>query len=329
MSDYSNIIARTDLSDALNRPEYLNEVFQGTITRSAVLQMARKLPNMTRQQAYMTVLNALPSAYFVSGDTGLKKTTQMAWKGKKLYVEELAAIVPMPKSVLDDTDVDLNDIGPRISEACAEAIDAAVIFGTNLPATWMTTTGDVSQSIVAGATAAGNTVASGTGVDLYDDLLGEDGVFAKVENDRFRVTTWAGDPLFASRYRHVRVDRSDTSAGMPLFANNDGSGNPSLYGVNGVIVDHNGWDEEEALLVAGKGTEIVYSFRQELTFDLFDTGVISDDEGTIIYNLLQQDMVAFRAVMRLGVQIANPVHRGATVEANRYPFAVLTPASGT
>jgi HK97 family phage major capsid protein len=326
MSDYNQIVERTGLSAALNRPEYLNEIFEGTISQSAVLRMGRRLPNMARQKTEMTVLDSLPSAYFVSGDTGLKKTTKQAWKGKTLHAEELACIVPMPKAVLDDTDIQLSDISIRISEACAATIDDAVIFGNSLPNTWMTTTAGVSQSIVTGATAAGNTVESGSGIDLYDDILGTGGVFSKVEADRYRVDAWAANPLFASQYRHVRVDRTNTGAGMPLFVNNDGGGVARLDGIGGVIVDHEKWDDTQAVLIAGNSRQLVFAFRQELTFDLFDTGVINDDEGAIVYNLLQQDMVAFRAVMRIGVQIANPVHRGATVEANRYPFAVLTPA---
>ena len=42
-------------------------------------------------------------------------------------------------------------------------------------------------------------------------------------------------------------------------------------------------------------------------------------------NLAQQDMVALRVVMRLGVQIANPVTRRKGKAG--YPFAVLEPAS--
>jgi hypothetical protein len=51
--------------------------------------------------------------------------------------------------------------------------------------------------------------------------------------------------------------------------------------------------------------------------------VIQDTEGNIVYNLAQQDMVALRVVMRLGVQIANPVTRRKGKAG--YPFAVLTP----
>ena len=43
-------------------------------------------------------------------------------------------------------------------------------------------------------------------------------------------------------------------------------------------------------------------------------------------NLAQQDMVALRAVMRVGWQLPNPVNNVNTNAATRYPFAALLPA---
>jgi hypothetical protein len=54
--------------------------------------------------------------------------------------------------------------------------------------------------------------------------------------------------------------------------------------------------------------------------------VIQDGTGAIVYNLAQQDMVALRAVMRLGWQVPNPITRLQTTTADRYPIAVYLPA---
>jgi hypothetical protein len=57
--------------------------------------------------------------------------------------------------------------------------------------------------------------------------------------------------------------------------------------------------------------------------------VIYDTDGTtVLYNLAQQDMVALRAVMRLGWAAPNPVkaYTGATTG---YPVGILTPAAGS
>ena len=98
--------------------------------------LARRLPDMPRAQRRLPVLSALPTAYFVSGDTGLKQTSEANWENKYVDAEELAVIVPIPESVLDDADYDIwSEIRPLLVEALGVAIDGAVLYGTNIPAT--------------------------------------------------------------------------------------------------------------------------------------------------------------------------------------------------
>ena len=52
------------------------------------------------------MLSALAQAYWVNGDTGLKQTTEEAWAGVTLTAEEVAAIVPVPEAVVDDSAID-------------------------------------------------------------------------------------------------------------------------------------------------------------------------------------------------------------------------------
>lgn len=82
------------------------------------MRMARRLPNMTRAQLRMPVLSGLITANFVTGDTGLKQTSEVAWQNKYINAAELAVIVPIPETVLDDVDYDVwGEIRPRIVEA--------------------------------------------------------------------------------------------------------------------------------------------------------------------------------------------------------------------
>ena len=46
--------------------------------------------------------------------------------------------------------------------------------------------------------------------------------------------------------------------------------------------------------------------------------------GEILYNLMQNDMVALRAVMRLGWEIPNPINAMVPDKTKRCPFAILT-----
>ena len=85
-----NIIDRSG-AESLIPVQESNEIIQGVITQSAVLQRGRRLPNMTSRQYKMPVLDMLPIAYFVNGDTGQKKTTKMAWDKKFITAEEIAS----------------------------------------------------------------------------------------------------------------------------------------------------------------------------------------------------------------------------------------------
>lgn len=316
MPTYNSLIDRTG-AESLIPEDAAREIVQGVPQQSAVMQLARRLPNMTRAQRRLPVLSSLITASFVTGDTGMKQTSQAAWGNKYINAEELAVIVPIPEAVLDDADYDIwGEIQPRIVEAMGVAFDAAVLFGTNAPDDWP-------DDLMTGATAAGNSVTVGTvDVDLYDDIMAEDGLLNQVEEDGFMVTGHVAATVMKARLRGLR----DTT-GQPIFLRSmqettryELDGAPVIFPMNGAF------DPAQALMFSGDWTQLVYALRQDITTKLLTEAVIQDGAGNIIYNLAQQDMVALRAVMRLGWQLPNPINRMQSTEANRYPFAVLLPS---
>ena len=319
---YNSLITEADLSAAINRPEYSGEIYQAAIANSAVMSMAQRAPNMGAGVRKISVMDTLPLAYFVGSTQGVpdkKQTTEMSWKGKDLTAEEIAVIVPIPEATLADASIDLAaQILPRIGEAMGRTLDAAVLAGTNLPATWMTTTAGVSQSVITACLATGNYVTD-TG-DVYADVLGADGVFSLVEQDGFMVNGSLMAPSFMGRMRGtVGTD------GHPIFVRAlDGS--YSLAGER-VMIQRNGASSPVVPLISGDWSQIIWAVRQDVTVKLLTEGVIQDNLGAITHNLAQQDMVALRVVFRVAVQIANPVTNDNTTEATRYPFAILGVAS--
>ena len=71
------IISR-EKAEAIIREQVVQQIFQDAPKQSAFLGMARKLPNMTSNQTRIRVLDFLPTAYWVNGDTGFKQTTEQA-----------------------------------------------------------------------------------------------------------------------------------------------------------------------------------------------------------------------------------------------------------
>ena len=300
-------------ADTLIPEERAREIIQGTITQSAVLSRGRKLPNMSSRTYKMPVLDMLPLAYFVNGDTGQKKTTKMAWDKKFITAEEIAVIVPIPEAVLDDSDYDIwGEVRPRIEEAFGKVIDGAVLFDVNKPDSWR-------NGLVSSATAAGSIVTLGTGDNMYDKIMGEDGVIAKVEESGYFVTGHMADISMRSKLRGLK----DTT-GQPIFKSDMQSATSYVLDGSPMNFPNNGsFDKSKALMVSGDFSQLVYSIRQDITFKLFTEGVVQNTDGTIAYNLMQQDMVALRAVMRLGWEIPNPINSLKEDKATRFPFAVL------
>jgi hypothetical protein len=75
--------------------------------------------------------------------------------------------------------------------------------------------------------------------------------------------------------------------------------------------------------IVGDSSQGIIAIRQDLTFKVLDQAVITDENGSVILNLSQQDSVALRVVARYGFQVANTIRRENENEASRYPFAVV------
>lgn len=317
------IIDRNALSGLIPE-EVSREIMQGAIAESAVLRMARRLPNMSSKTLSMNVLDALPTAYFVNGEasTGsaassdaFKQTTSMAWDKKKLHAEEIAVIVPIPEAVLDDANYDIwGEVQPRLREAFGKVIDGAMLFGLNKPSTWR-------EGLIPSAIAAGNSIAA-TG-DIYADIMGEGGVISLVEEDGYIPNGVMAAIQMRSKLRGL-VD----SNGQPIFKTDmQGATRYALDGMDMYFPNNGAYDPAQALAVVGDWSQMVYAIRQDMEFKIFDQGVIQNPTtGAIEYNLMQNDMVALRAVMRLGWEVANPVNAYNAGIENPFPFAVYQPA---
>ena len=298
-------------ADALIPVQESNEIIQGIIAQSAVLSRGRRLQNMTSRQYRMPVLDMLPIAYFVNGDTGQKKTTNQAWDKKVITAEEIAVIVPIPEAVLDDAEYDIwAEVRPRIQEAFGKKIDGAILFGAEKPSSWR-------DDIVKTATAAGSVVTLGS--DLYTSIMGEDGVIAKVEDSGYFVNGHMADISMRAKLRGLK----DTT-GQPIFRSDMQTGtNYTLDGAPMNFPNNGSFDKSKALMISGDFSQLVYSIRQDMTYKLCTEGVVQNTDGTIAYNLMQNDMVALRAVMRLGWEIPNPINALKTDKSKRCPFAYL------
>lgn len=312
MFEDANIIDRSG-AESLIPIQESNEIIQGTIAQSAVLSRGRKLANMTSKQYKMPVLDMLPIAYFVNGDSGQKKTTKQAWDKKFITAEEIAVIVPIPEAVLDDSEYDIwAEVKPRVTEAFGRVIDGAALFGVDKPSTWR-------EDLVTTATKAKAFVTLGASDNLYDKIMAEDGVIAKVEGSGYLVNGHLADISMRAKLRGLKDE-----VGNPIFKSDmQGTTQYALDGSPMNFPNNGAFDKTKALMISGDFSQLVYSIRQDITFKLFTEGVVQNSDGSIAYNLMQNDMVALRAVMRLGWEIPNPINSIEKDKTKRCPFAVL------
>jgi HK97 family phage major capsid protein len=307
---YNNVTSRTDAA-ALIPEEVYREMMGKATEESAVLNLFRPIP-VARAQTRIPVLSALPTAYFVTGDTGLKQTTEVNWTNKFLNVEEIAAIMPVPDNVVADVEQDIWDTAmPLLVEAFYRTLDAAVFFGTNAPSSWPT-------NLASAATAAGNAVTASsvaTAGAFFGDL---DNAYEKVETDGYSVTGFVGATSVKSRLRKSRdsqgrkLDESRVGGSLTSI-----DGLPIVYPMRGMF----GTSSGSPTLFAGDFSQFVVGVRQDITMKVLDQAVIQDNTGAIVYNLAQQDMTAIRLTFRVGWQVANTINNEQPTEANRYPVA--------
>jgi HK97 family phage major capsid protein len=323
MPTYGTHVARTTSgSDPLVPEPLAASIIQEAPKASAALSLMASTPLSSKTQR-MPVLDVLPVAYWVGGDTGMKQTTMQAWKNVVLVVEEIACIVPIPEAYLDDADVPLwGQIQPRLTEAVGQLIDLAVLWGINKPTTW-------GEAVFPGAGKSQHFIVQGTGVDLGQDVtkLG-----AMMAQSGYTVNGFVAAPGTSWNLAGLR-----SAQGVPIYQPDmQGSPGGRLYGYAMNEINNGSWQSGTtgAVMLAGDFSKSLIGIRRDISFKMFTEGVISNDSGVVILNLMQQDAVAMRLTMRLAYATVNPVtimepNKNITTATARWPFGAILPVGAT
>lgn len=308
MGDYTNIIGRASVSDAMLPPEISKEIIQEAPKSSIVLSRARRVA-LTKKEGKQPVLSTLPSAYWINGDTGLIQTSDADWGDLTITAEDMGLIIPIPLNVLNDTDVPLwEEVKPLMGEAVGLKVDQSALFGEDKPDTWP-------EAIVPSAIKAGNKVERGKNADLGADVAELGKILAE---QGYGVNGFASKPGMQWELIGLRNAQGD-----PIYTQSlSGKPESGLYGFPLNEADNGSWDAAVAELLAADWNKMVVGIRQDISYDLYKEGVISDSNGKIVLNLMQQRCAAMVVTMRVGFQVAVPVTR----LGGKYPAGVIVPA---
>lgn len=304
-------ISRTDAAGLL-ADQNINEILQNAAESSAALATFRTI-RMGTQIAKLPILTVLPTAEWVSGDSGRKPTSEQKWEKKTLTAEELAVIVPIPENVFDDTEFGVwAEVRPRIAEAFGKALDAAVFFGLSAPASF-------DPSLWEGADAANQQIGDGDSVDLAEDI---NQAWGLVEAVGFDVNT-----QYASRRIRVRLRGLRDANNQPIYLESlrsDG-GDRSLMGEQITFVQNGAWDGDLATMIVGDRNAAILGVRQDVTYKILTEATLTDGAGAVTLSLAEQDMIALRAKFRVGFVVADTVT--SETGGREYPFAAVAALS--
>lgn len=315
---YNNVIDRAT-NPAIELPEEVSrDVIQEATASSVVMSLARQV-RMSSKTYRQPVLDVLPNAYWVNGDTGLKQTTSVEWESIYLTAEPLAVLVVVPDEFIDDSFVPIwSEVRPLIAQAFGKVIDNAALWGTNKPASW-------SNYVYSHAAAAGNFIEIGqnaalagngnTTSDLATDVAA---MGLQLAEDGFNLDAFAAQPGF-----NWRLVGQRSANGDPIYTQLIGENRQGLYGVPFTESRNGAWNNE-VKLIGGDWSKAILGTRQDMTFTMHTDAIISDDSGNVVFNAMQQDSKIMRVVGRFGFVIANPVTNLNSTAATRSPFSLLT-----
>jgi hypothetical protein len=227
---------------------------------------------------------------------------------------------------MDDADVPIwSEVQPRLTEAIGQLIDLAVLWGIGKPTTW-------GESVFTGAGKSQHFIVQGTGVDLGQDVTKLGALLAL---SGYTVNGFAAMPGTKWNLAGLR-----SAQGVPIYQPDMQAGpGGALYGYPMPEVNNGSWQTglTGAVMLCGDFTKSIIGIRSDISFKVFDQGVISNDSGVVIFNLMQQDAVALRVTMRLAYATANPVTimeptkpiTGTPPPNNRWPFGAILPVGAT
>lgn len=327
--DVASIVVPTPVSDTILR---------GVAEQSIIQRLATNRPMTTNAETLREADVTGASAYWV-GEGQRKQTDQptmqqLAWT---ITAGEMAVIVPINENVVDDAEVDLWELyRPAIESAFAYKLDAAALFGNDRPNAWGSANTGV--AIVPEAQTVGNDFeedATPTDQELLDLISGTgatpatpDGALEALEADEYDPSRIVAYNRFKSRLRNLKDADSryyfQGANGLPTVPQ-------ELFDIPVEFITHkqatNVWQASEAHLIMGDWDQAIVGNRSGLTYKVFDQGVITDGAGNVLYNLMEQDMLALRVVQRVAFKIIcdDSADGDTLASGNDYPFAIVRP----
>jgi HK97 family phage major capsid protein len=295
-------ITRAEVASLIGE-EYGGQVIKAATQGSTALAAFPNV-NMGTKTSNMPVLATIPTAEWVSDtdNTGTKPTAQVTWANKTLVAEELAVIIPVHENTIDDATEDiLSQIADLGGQAIGKALDQAVFFGTNKPASW--TSDDLHAAAVAAAQTVEVVDGSANTSDVYGAILQAAGLVADAGFDPETLVSKRG-----LMYQFANLRATD---GQRVLSGSEVQGFDTYWNRNGA------WQPADVTAFVVDPSTVRIGVRQDVTVKFLDQATV----GGI--NLAEKDMVALRFKARFAYVLGNPATPETGVAG--YGVAAVTP----
>jgi len=293
-------------------PEQSATILKEAVKSSAALQLGTRLP-MGTGVTQMPVPKTFPTASWVTSASGRKPYTDIGLKTAVLTAEEVAAVIGIPDKMIDDSSINLwAYCRPLLSEAIARALDDAVIFGLNPPASFPT--GGV----------IGRAIAVNAGTDALDTV---NKCMTQVEGQSLDVTGHCASRTTRGLFRGLRATTGELVLGSVQVEDYQ---LPSVYGSPiSYIPWHYTTGAAPATFITGNWRYLVIGVRQDINFEINPSGVIADAAGVVLVSGFQDNVTPCKVWARFGAVVIDPVTPDVPAGAKAFAKAALGAASGT
>lgn len=317
-----DIMTRGDAGALIPEP-IVTAIMDAATRQSAVLGTFQRV-NVPVGVTRMPVLAGLPFAFWQNpSETGAREPTRINWTNRQIVCEDISVIVPVPRTILNDSQFDIGASFQRLAaSAIAFELDrTAFVGGGQTPASFP-------AGIAPAALAAANNLLLGTTAAAAGGISGDmSAVLGLVEADGYVPTHIATHRGFRARVRNAR-----DSTGQPVLAwATDGDeiyGLPVSYDHSGIFGPGTGFEA-----IAYDASQYVVGVAADVTIRLDESGVISSrQDGRVLTNLMQANMIALILNMRVGWQYAGSsefAHRGVGVDESQTVTLSGSPTGGT
>lgn len=318
-------IARQQVGEVI-QPMVIDGLFGEETYESLVMEKGTRL-NVGTKETIIPIVATSPTAEFVektgeqatpiagtypavdvedAPDIGFKPVSNLTLGANRLILEKVAVIIPVSDCVLEDLPdaeafVDL--IRREGSKACAKRFDEAAVLGINAPATY-------GAGIIPTAIARDNVVDITANADAITRVNALSTAMGEVEEDGYDVDGIAVDSSWRAVFRTLPTSTAGIIYQMNEITNKI---EPAYDGIPLTSAKILKGTNYKALV--GDYSKLYWGVRNEYEVTQSNEATLINADGTTL-NLFQQDMTAFRILLRIGYTVM-------TTNNSDYPFAVV------